>query len=164
MRNTLCEAVKTTTNEAILKRFRVILTAPELHGHYRVPMILFRDTPLSDDEYAELLYPLDASDLYLRSVVDETFNAQEVEVLRNAFAEGKPEWIFETKPATPIAENQVGVGALAVGGGTDFLYWIENGKKIPHDLPVMAYYDLRQVESGHASVEILPCTNQAAEV
>ena len=142
------ENVKTTANEAILKRFAIYLIAPELHGHTQVQLGLFRDNPLTDAEYSELLFPLDASDPYLRSAVDETFSTQEVEVLKNAFTEGKPEWTFHTQPATPIAENQTGCAALAVGGPTDFLYWEQDGKKLPHELPIMAFYDLRQAESG----------------
>ena len=152
----------TAHSPTLLSRFRVSLLAPEWKDHSNVAMTVFREESLSDAEYAAILDPLDSEDGYLRSAVDDTFSAAEVEILRGFFAEIKPTWKFSATPAKPIEQNEIGCGALPVGGPTDFLSWENSeGKKGPAEMPVSAYYDLRAAESGpfaNGSWESSPAT------
>ncbi len=133
----------------LLSRFSVSLLAPEWENHANVPMTVFREKGLSDSEYAAILEPLDSEDGYLRSAVDDTFTAAEVEILRKFFAAVKPTWKFSPSPATPIEQGHFGVGANAVGGPTDFVSWTNPaGKKGPEELPISAFVDLCAAESG----------------
>ncbi len=140
---------KMTDNPAILERYYLKMIAPEMDGHKRVPMIVFREKPLSDAEYDRILSPLTTTGL-LRTAVDETFSLSEVELLKEFFTEVVPTWEFSATPATPIRENSFGsVVCGCVFGKTGTIHWPheETGKFGPQELPIGVYYDLRAAEA-----------------
>lgn len=135
---------RTTENSSITQRHRIFLLVPEIREHREVSVGLFWNNDLPDEVYEACLYPLSVDEPYLRSAVDETFSASDVELLRNWFAEWAPDFQFSTEPAGQISDNQFGLGAMAVGGTTDF--WMFDREGCP--LSVWGYYDLRHANSG----------------
>jgi hypothetical protein len=148
------ENVRTTDSKELLDRFSVELVAPELFDHKQLPLTVFREDRLSNAEYARLLHPLDANDIYLRTAVGETFSAEEVDFLREFFGEKEPSWKFSATPAKPIVENTIsttGICVTYVGGPVGRITWTKKKDSIvlPHAMNSFgAQYDFRCAEAG----------------
>jgi hypothetical protein len=130
------------------QRYWVGMKVKELRGHQGVYMSLFHADDLPEEVYrVQLPAPLDWTDLHLRSAVDDSFSAAEVEALREHFA-GYPDVIeFKSGPMRPVQANMCGKKAMAVGGCDDILMIYEN---VRYALPfrVEGYFDLEDAESG----------------
>jgi hypothetical protein len=98
------------------ERFFIELRVDEFDGHKGVTFKLFHDEWLPDAIYRDWLpAPLDWTDLELRTAVNDTFDAEEVEALRKYFA-GWEEVTFKVRKARPIRADQCGLGVIPVGG------------------------------------------------
>jgi hypothetical protein len=123
------------------------LKAKEVRHHQGVWFRLFHWDGLPGDVYCgQLPPPLDWTDDYLQSAVDQTFSGTEVEALRQYFANWE-DTEFSAEPARPVADGMLGVGIRAVGGRDDFyLFW--KCEDYPLPFRVAGYYDLSRADSG----------------
>lgn len=123
-------------------RFAAWLIVPELDEHKGVRVYLYHHEELPEEVYRTYLHPLDHTDGYLRSTVEETFSGKEIEQLRDFFAD-ETDVTFCTLPARPSEEGEMGVGAHAVASShSDIFRWSECPLKIS------GHYDLRHANSG----------------
>jgi hypothetical protein len=108
-----------------------------------VYMTLFQ-TDMPDDEVRSLMISigLTADDPYLNSVTEETFTEEQAKRLI-AYIEGnhKDTEVY-MKPAMQPEPHQMGVGAIPVGGGTDF-YMFCKEPEYNLDFKVYGYFDVR---------------------
>lgn len=147
------DKIRMTESKELMARFTIELVAPMLFDHTQLPLTLFRVAPLSDDEYARLLHPLDAKDTYLRTAIDETFTAKEMKRLQGYFTEKHPSWQFTATPAKPIAEGTISETAICVmyvGGPVGQIFWAkEGGGSVPNAVCAFgAQFDFRRAKAG----------------
>jgi hypothetical protein len=129
-------------------RFWVYVTAKEFNGHRGVTFKLFHESALDSEVYETVLAPgLDRDCPYLRSAVEETFDAAEVDTLREWFSQcwkGPPDFRIEQAPQ--ITGSQMGHSMLPIGGMQGF-YMFSKLEDFPLPCEVYGYYDLRSADS-----------------
>jgi len=130
-------------------RYRARAIAKEAFGYKDVSFILHHAN-FDDDEAERLLteigYSKDCEDyLYLVSQLEETFTKDQIEEIRMYFENSFDDTVVETAPARLPAHHYMGVGALAVGGGTDF-HMFTQYKDYPLSFKMFGYYDIRNAD------------------
>lgn len=131
------------------KLFRVTTVVKEYDGRKDVAFHWFYDGKRTPPRpYAELVKnydPTDRNASYSEDCIDEMFTEDEanqlVAYLNRTHGDDGPHIIEEEK--LPIANNMMGLGAIAVGGGDDF-YMLYNAPEYPLPFKVLGYFDLRE--------------------
>jgi hypothetical protein len=141
-----------------LELFTVISQVANLHGYKNVGIWWFvveRTRSLFGADgalgipHARVITGYDATDeyrSYCESAVEELFTADEARAFVEFLRTRRNDTSATIKPATlPIERNQMGHGAIPVGGGPDFLTISDS---LDYDLPfkVWGYFDVRNCE------------------
>ena len=144
-----------------MELYGVKTVLPEYSGHRDVVLAWFvieRDSPVKRP-YAELAEGYDPADEYagyLEGAIDELFTRDEAEALLAWLKANRNETHNNStivEHALPIANNSIGLGAIPVGGGPDYLMPHEIGEgTFPLPFKVYGYFDLRAHEPIDKSV------------
>jgi hypothetical protein len=140
----------------MMKLYGAQTVVSKFKGHRNVSICWFvtkRASPVQRP-YAELIEGYDATkkDLYAEDAIDEMFSDAEARSFVDWLKSNRGATDEDTKiveVALPIPENRMGLGAIAVGGATDFLDMEED---VRLGFRVSGYFDLRAHEPIDKSV------------
>src|SRR5262245_52991529 len=128
-----------------MKLYHVWTTAKEYSGCRDVVFQWFRHaTPRGQRPYADLIRDYEPGHPYPEGAVEEMFTWDEAQQLKG-FLERHYGDVGETvieEVSLPIENCCMGVGALPVGGGTDF-YMLSKAPEYSLPFKVWGYFDLR---------------------
>jgi hypothetical protein len=133
---------------AFTERFFITLRVNEYRRHSVVLLYLFHACELPERVYEQMIPEhFDRTDRDLRSAVEATFSAEEVQALRDWYAMD-PAVTIETSPAGQIDHPEcVGKGQLPVGSADAWVSFLgSDGFPLPGE--IRAYYDLLEAERG----------------
>jgi hypothetical protein len=145
--------------EKIMELYRVTTIVRKYSGCKNVVFDWFRCERRAPRSYANLIENYDPSAAHVayppESCIDEMFELDEPQALKDYIDQnyGKDKGITTIKKATlPIANNRMGVGAAAVGGGDDF-YRLDKGPNYSLAFKVWGYFNLVGCELADGSGE-----------
>lgn len=132
----------TSSPEGVAGRFCASVLIKEYREHENVEAILIHMNALDDETYRRILSPIDPDTPYMKAIADQTFSEAEIETLRRFHDETMEGSTFKSWPAPQISTDEVGCKNTPVGGATSMLILDD------WPIPVFAYLDLRNAESG----------------
>src|ERR1700730_80943 len=130
-----------------MKLYRVTTIVKKFHDCKDVPFVWFRADPGERRAYVELIEKYDPSDQYAcypEGAIDELFTDIEANVLKEYLDQehGGAGATTIAEVHLPIARNSMGIGAIPVGGRTDF-YMLSKEPTYTLPFDAWAYFDLR---------------------
>jgi hypothetical protein len=141
-----------------MELYRVTTIVKEFSGCKNVAFDWFRCERRAPRPYANLIENYDPSARYVyypEGCIDEMFELDEAQALKDYidqnYGENKGITTIE-KAELPIANNMMGIGAAAVGGGDDF-YMLDKTPNYSLPFKVLGYFDLRGCELADQSGE-----------
>jgi hypothetical protein len=135
--------------------YHVMTTVKEYRGCKNVRFNWFRCERRASRSYADLIENYDPSDRDAEGCIDEMFERDEAEALKGYIGQNYGELKGITaveKAELPIANNRLGVGATAVGGGNDF-YMLDKSPNYSLPFKVWGYFSLVGCELADGSGE-----------
>jgi hypothetical protein len=130
----------------MIELFSVCTAVKQYSGCKDVTFIWFRNDPARGRRYRDLIRDCDPGP-YAKGYIDELFTQEEAEALKQYLDRNYGDAGTNTihKVDLPVAGNTMGVGAIAVGGGTDF-YMLDKDEEYSLPFKVWGYFDLRGCE------------------
>ena len=130
-----------------MKLYRVHTIVKQFHGCQNVPFDWFGCDRREPRPYAELIEGYWPSDLDQEVAIDEMFTEVEAIALKEYLDRehgGAGVTTIEEVPL-PIPDSSIGIGAIPVGGGTDF-HMLDKEPNYSLPFKAWAYFDLRGCE------------------
>ena len=137
-----------------MKLYRVHTVVKQFHGCQNVPFDWFGCDRREPRPYPELIQGYSPSDLDQEVAIDEMFTEVEAIALKEYLdrEHGGAGVTTIEEVSLPIPDSSIGIGAIPVGGGTDF-HMLDKEPNYSLPFKAWAYFDLRGCESHRSPMK-----------